>query len=163
MPPQSQAVDAAPARRADGGRQPLRLWIRLLRVQRIVEAGLREKLRTGFRATLPRFDVMAALERAPDGLSMSRLSRRLMVSNGNVTGIVDRLVEDGLVVRGALDGDRRTSIVRLTDEGRARFAEMARAHLGWVKELLSDLDADETAAVIALLDRIIDNRNGNAQ
>lgn len=160
MPTASQAVNPARPRRADGGIQPLRLWIRLLRVQRLVEAGLRDRLRTDFQATLPRFDVMAALERAPEGLSMSKLSRELMVSNGNVTGIVDRLAGDGFVTRSAMDGDRRSSIVRLTEEGRARFAAMARAHKEWVTDLLSDLDADETAAVIGLLDRIIDNRGG---
>lgn len=89
----------------------------MLRLTRTIESALRENLRTEFAATLPRFDVMAALHRFPDGMILSELSRYLMVSNGNVTGIVNRLVADGLVERTLRDGDRRTSVVRLTGRG----------------------------------------------
>ena len=99
-------------------KEKLRLWIRLLRASRIIEAELRERLSTEFDTTLPRFDVMAALYRTPDGMLMSDLSRFLLVSNGNVTGIVDRLVSEGLVQRGQRNGDRRTSIVQLTEPAR---------------------------------------------
>ena len=85
----------------------LRLWIRLLRASRLIESVARERLKSQFNATLPRFDVMAALCRKPDGMLMSEISRFLMVSNGNVTGIVDRLVSDGLVARAQRNGDRR--------------------------------------------------------
>ena len=95
------------------------MWIRLLRASRSIENELRLRLKSRFDMTLPRFDVMAALNRKPDGLLMSDLSRFLLVSNGNVTVIVDRLVGDGLVVRSSREGDRRTSIVRLTDAARA--------------------------------------------
>ena len=95
----------------------LRLWIRLLRASRTIEAELRERLKKEFDTTLPRFDVMAALYRAPEGMLMSDLSRFLLVSNGNVTGIIDRLVSEGLVTRARRNGDRRTSMVRLTDSG----------------------------------------------
>ena len=99
---------------ASSNKERLRLWIRLLRASRIVEGELRERLKGQFNSTLPRFDVMAALYREPNGMLMSDLSRFLLVSNGNVTGIVDRLVSDGFVVRAQREGDRRTSIVRLT-------------------------------------------------
>jgi DNA-binding MarR family transcriptional regulator len=127
----------------------LRLWIRLLRVSRLIESAARERLKSQFNATLPRFDVMAALFRQPDGMLMSEISRFLMVSNGNVTGIVDRLVSDGFVVRSQRNGDRRTSFISLTRKGRAVFAEMAAAHEKWVDELLGSVsarDADQLSA-----------------
>lgn len=127
----------------------LRLWIRLLRASRLIESAARERLKTQFNATLPRFDVMAALYRQPDGMLMSEISRFLMVSNGNVTGIVDRLVSDGFVVRSQRNGDRRTSFISLTRKGRAVFAEMAAAHEKWVDELLGSVsarDADQLSA-----------------
>jgi DNA-binding MarR family transcriptional regulator len=112
-----------------------------LRATRLVESETRERFKTKFNVTLPRFDVMAALWRSPDGMLMSEISRFLLVSNGNVTGIVDRLVQDGLVVRAQRAGDRRTSFVRLTAKGRAAFAEMAAAHEAWIDELLCRIAA----------------------
>lgn len=138
---------------AEADKCRLRLWLRLLRLTRQIEGELRERLRLEFQMTLPRFDVLAALDRAGDGMMMSALSRRLMVSNGNVTGIVDRLVEEGLVLRAIRDGDRRASIVHLTEKGKARFEELARVHKGWVDELLASLGPDDAAALIGLLDR----------
>jgi len=117
----------------------LRLWIRLLRASRQIERVIRERLKSEFDATLPRFDVMAALYRNPNGMLMSEISRFLMVSNGNVTGIVDRLVSDGLAARTQRDGDRRTSFVRLTRKGGTAFGEMAAAHEAWIDELLGGL------------------------
>jgi DNA-binding MarR family transcriptional regulator len=127
----------------------LRLWIRLLRVSRLIEGVTRERLKKQFNATLPRFDVMAALYRRSDGMLMSEISRFLMVSNGNVTGIVDRLVGDGFVARAQRNGDRRTSFVSLTRKGRAAFAQMAAAHENWIDELLGNLstrDAEQLSA-----------------
>jgi DNA-binding MarR family transcriptional regulator len=100
---------------------------------------------------LPRFDVMAALYRQPDGMLMSDLSRFLLVSNGNVTGIVERLVADGLVVRATREGDRRTSIVRLTEEGTGLFREMAGAHEAWISEFLGDLSEADARRLAAML------------
>ncbi len=134
-----------------GDKQRLRLWIRLLRATRVIEGELRERLKREFSSTLPRFDVMAALFRVPEGMLMSDLSRYLLVSNGNVTGIVDRLVSEGYVVRARRDGDRRTSIVRLTEAGRSRFAQMARAHEQWISEFLADVGEAETARLSAML------------
>src|SRR5215468_11814488 len=132
----------------------LRVWLRILKVSRIIERKLRERLRVEFDTTLPRFDVMAALYRAEKGLNMSELSGALRVSNGNVTGIVDRLVDDGLIVRIPVEGDRRAMIVRLTKRGRAHFSALADAHEGWVSELLRSIDAAEAEALIVQLGSI---------
>jgi len=113
----------------------LRLWLRILGVSRMIEGELRERLR-GAETTLPRFDVMAALHRAPDGLKMSELSSVLRVSNGNVTGIVDRLEAEALAVRLPVEGDRRAMLVKLTPQGSADFTRLAVLHEAWVDELL---------------------------
>lgn len=134
-----------------GSKERLRLWIRLLRVSRMIESQLRERLKSEFDSTLPRFDVMAALYRKPEGMLMSDLSRFLLVSNGNVTGIVDRLVDDGLVARAQRDGDRRTSIVSLTDRGRSLFGRMADAHEGWVNQALSDVGEQDALQLAGFL------------
>ena len=144
-------VSAPPvmARRDTDGKARLRLWIRLLRATRIVEAQTRELFKERFNVTVPRFDVLAALYRKPEGMLMSEISRFLLVSNGNVTGIVDRLVSDGFVVRSQRNGDRRTSFVRLTTAGRAAFAEMWAAHEGWIDRLfgaVSEREADQISA-----------------
>ncbi len=132
-------------------KERLRLWIRLLRAQRIIEAELRDRLKRRFDTTLPRFDVMSALYRRPDGMLMSDLSRFLLVSNGNVTGIVDRLVADGFVSRAVREGDRRTSIVRLTAEGERLFSVMAAEHAQWIAELLGGVGQDEARHLSATL------------
>lgn len=121
----------------------LRLWLKLLKATKHVEAELRENFRTEFDTTLPRFDVMAALYRVEPGLKMSELSSVLRVSNGNVTGIVDRLVEDGILVRIPVDKDRRATTVRLTTAGREQFAQMAAKHEAWIDSLLDEVDVSE--------------------
>ena len=133
----------------------LRLWLKLLKATRTVESGLRENLRSEFATTLPRFDVMAALSQYEDGLKMSQISEQLKVSNGNVTGIVDRLVEDGFALREAVPGDRRASRVRLTRKGGEEFARQAAEHETWVDGLLGALDAEEAAVMTDQLDRIL--------
>ena len=125
----------------------------MLRLTRTIESALRENLRTEFAATLPRFDVMAALHRFPDGMILSELSRYLMVSNGNVTGIVNRLAADGLVERTLRDGDRRTSVVRLTGRGVESFESMASAHESWVNEIFAGLAPGEAERLSAQLKR----------
>ena len=145
-------------------KQRLRLWIRILRAARAIEAEVRDRLRVNFDVTLPQFDVMAALERKPDGMTMTELSRFLMVSNGNVTGIIDRLVTDKLVVRQAPANDRRAIIVKLTARGLKDFAAMAKAHQGWVDNLLSEFDAAEAETLIEHLDGLSGRiRNGGAR
>ena len=131
----------------------LRLWLRLLTCTSMIEAEIRGRLRDRFAVTLPRFDLMAALDKAPEGLTMGELSRRLMVSNGNVTGVTDRLVAEGLVSREPAPNDRRAAVVRLTPEGRRAFAEMARVHEDWIADFFSGLDAQEVARLMDLLGR----------
>jgi DNA-binding MarR family transcriptional regulator len=141
---------------AEASKARLRLWLRILRVSRLIEAELRERLRTEFDTTLPRFDVLAALHRARDGLKMSELSTVLRVSNGNVTGIVDRLAADGLVARGPVAGDRRATTVRLTERGEAAFARLAAAHEAWVDALLGSVSAAEAGRLIDKLQAVRD-------
>jgi DNA-binding MarR family transcriptional regulator len=146
----------APARslRGDAPLDTLRLraWLRLLRLTRRVAGELRERLRAEFDTTLPQFDVMAALHRTPEGLKMSALSDALIVSNGNVTGIVERLVEQGLVARAPSASDRRIIVVRLTPEGREAFAGMAERHRAWVSEALGGVGAEDAERLIAILE-----------
>jgi DNA-binding MarR family transcriptional regulator len=132
-------------------KQKLRLWLRLLRASRAIEAELRARLRLEFGMTLPKFDVMAALARKSAGMTMTELSRFLMVSNGNVTGIIDRLVTEGFVVRLAHEGDRRATFVRLTPKGAQQFHAMAKAHEAWVGELFAEVGREDTDTLVGLL------------
>lgn len=141
-------------------KQRLRLWIRLLRAARGIEGELRERLRKQFSITLPQFDVMAALARNESGMNMTELSRMLMVSNGNVTGIIDRLAADKLVLRQAPANDRRSYIVRLTPKGAAQFAIVAKAHEGWIDELLSGFGAAEAEELIQQLSGLAPGHRG---
>ena len=147
-------IDELEALRLRPGKNRLRLWLGLLRSTRYVESRLRARLRKRFSMTLSQFDVMAALRRSGAGMIMTELSAALMVSNGNVTGIVDRLVQDGLVIRSMREGDRRTSFVRLTPKGQRKFDRMAEKHEQWVSELLGRVDHREVDALITALGRI---------
>lgn len=132
----------------------LRLWLRLLTCTLIVEREIRSRLHARFAVTLPRFDLMAQLDRHPKGLKMSELSRRLVVTGGNVTGLTDQLVSEGLVERRDVPGDRRASAVRLTRNGRRAFAQMAAEHEQWVLQLLGGLRPAERRQLHALLGRL---------
>ncbi|KIN60693.1 Transcriptional regulator, MarR family protein [Sulfitobacter noctilucae] len=125
----------------------VRLWLRLLKVVRGIEHELRDNLRRGHNTTLPRFDVMSALSRHPEGLKMSQLSGVLRVSNGNVTGIADRLGEEGLVERIAVPDDRRAILLKLTPAGEREFAVQARAHENWINEMLSGVSPEDARAM----------------
>ncbi|MFQ6710745.1 MarR family transcriptional regulator, partial [Bordetella pertussis] len=117
----------------------LRLWLRMLTCCNLIESEIRSRLRTEFDTTLPRFDLMAQLQRAPKGMKMGELSRHMMVTNGNITGITDQLEKEGLVVRTKVESDRRSSVLKLTPQGKRTFARMARAHESWVTGMLDDL------------------------
>ncbi|HSF63881.1 MAG TPA: MarR family transcriptional regulator [Paracoccaceae bacterium] len=132
----------------------LKLWIRLLGVTRAAEGHLREHLRTRHDTTLPRFDVMAALWRRREGVTMSDLSRMLLVSNGNATAVVDRLEKDGLARRTPLVTDRRTVHVALTDEGLRVFEGLAASHEAEVNALFAGLTEDDIDAMTAILKRM---------
>lgn len=129
----------------------LRLWLRLLSCTMRVEDKIRQKLRESFGITLPRFDLMAQLERHPDGLSMGELSRRMMVTGGNITAIVDQLEKEKLVVREVGVNDRRSFTVKLTQAGRDSFTDMAIAHEGWVADLFEGLSVNQQNELHTLL------------
>jgi DNA-binding MarR family transcriptional regulator len=132
----------------------LRLWLKLLKTSGLIEEELRRRMRAELGTTLPRFDVMSALSRAPDGLKMSEISKRLRVSNGNITGIVDKLTDEGIALRVAIPADRRANLVRLTPKGQALFARHAALHEAWIDEILSGLNADDVAGMVLRLDHL---------
>ena len=129
----------------------LTLWLRLLSCTTRVEDKIRQKLRESFDITLPRFDLMAQLERHPDGLSMGELSRRMMVTGGNITTIVDQLEKEKLVARQVGLSDRRSFTVKLTRAGREAFSEMAVAHEEWVADIFAGLSNNQQSQLYTLL------------
>lgn len=145
-----------------GDHQALRLWLRLLSCTVCIENKIRLRLRREFNTTLPRFDLMAQLERSTGGLRMSELSERLMVSGGNVTGITDQLEREGLVTREPCPGDRRAFAVRLTFSGLKLFREMAVRHEEWVIELLAGLSRGEKEDMIRELGKVKTHINNTA-
>jgi len=134
--------------------QELRLWLRLLACSQLIEKRVRTQLRERFDTTLPRFDLMAQLERHPEGLKMKELSQRLMVTGGNVTGITDQLVTEGLVERMGVEGDRRAFLVRLTPEGREAFERMAVEHEQWIVQAFEGLSPRELDQLHKLLGKV---------
>jgi DNA-binding MarR family transcriptional regulator len=129
----------------------LRLWLRLLTCTTMIQDEVRRRLREQFDTTLPRFDVLAQLDKMSDGITLGELSRRMMVTNGNVTGLVDRLVAEGLIARHASPKDRRVQIVKLTAAGRRTFRTMARANGDWISDIFAELDANDIEALMHLL------------
>jgi DNA-binding MarR family transcriptional regulator len=129
----------------------LRLWLRLLTCTTMIGDEVRRRLREQFDTTLPRFDVLAQLDKMPDGMTLGELSQRMMVTNGNVTGLIDRLMTEGLVARRASPKDRRVQIVKLTAAGRRAFRGMAHANGEWISHIFADLDADDVETLMQLL------------
>ena len=150
----AKAAPDPESRLHDDHHASLRLWLRLLTCTLLVERRIRGRLREEFATTLPRFDLMAQLERNPAGLRMGELSQRLMVTGGNVTGITDQLAAEGLVERWPIPRDRRAHAVRLTAKGKRAFDTMAAAHERWVIDLFAGLDAGERKRLHALLGRV---------
>lgn len=139
---------------AASSRDAVRLWLRLLSCTMVIEKRIKRGFADQFATTLPRFDILAALDRADAGLSMGALGRALLVSNGNITGLIQTLVRDGDVEMATAPGDRRTAVVTLTEIGRARFNTMAKAHHGWIEALFAGVSQTETAQMLALLDTL---------
>jgi DNA-binding MarR family transcriptional regulator len=131
----------------------LRLWLRLLTCTSLIESEVRARLRQAFDVTLPRFDLMAQLDKVPEGMTLSEVSKRMMVSNGNVTGLVERLVESGHLDRRTSDTDGRVQVIRLTKAGRAEFRKMAAEHESWIAGMFSDLNPKEIRELMRLLAR----------
>jgi len=150
-----EPVDGAPGGDLpDDGRDALRLWLRLFTCTMLIEGRVRARLRERFATTLPRFDLMAQLERNPEGLRMGELSRRLMVTGGNVTGITTALVAEGLVERRAIAGDRRARLVRLTSTGKRAFDAMAVEHERWIADIVGGLTTADRERLRALLGKL---------
>ena len=139
------------AERPHDHKDELRLWLRLFTCKELIEGEVRRRLRDSFDFTLPRFDLLAQLDRAPKGMTLGELSQRMMVTNGNVTGLVDRMVEQGLVSRRPSPKDRRAQLVSLTAQGRRFFATMARANGDWIGEMFAHLSADDIETLMRLL------------
>jgi DNA-binding MarR family transcriptional regulator len=139
------------AERPHDHKDELRLWLRLFTCKEVIEAEVRRRLRDNFNVTLPRFDLLAQLDRTPKGMTLGELSQRMMVTNGNVTGLVDRLVEQGLIQRRRSPDDRRAQIVSLTAQGRRFFRTMARANGDWIGDMFADLSADDIETLLRLL------------
>ncbi|MGP1397334.1 MAG: MarR family winged helix-turn-helix transcriptional regulator [Inquilinaceae bacterium] len=135
-------------------KQELRLWLRLLTCTTLIENDIRRRLSARFDITLSRFDLMAQLEKAEDGATMGDISKRMMVSAGNVTGLVERLVASGHIARNADPQDRRVQVIRLTDLGRTEFTRMAAEHEEWVAEIFAGLGPDEMDRLMGLLARL---------
>jgi DNA-binding MarR family transcriptional regulator len=147
-----EKVEAVPA-----SKQALRLWLRVFSCSNMIEQRMRHLLKDKFATTLPRFDFMAMLYRFDEGLSMGELSRWLMVSNGNVTGVADRLEKEGLIKREPSPTDRRSQIVTMTAKGRAAFEEWAGEHERWINDLFGELSATEVRQLIDLLAKAKDS------
>lgn len=131
-----------------------RLWLRILTCTTLIETEIRRRLREDFDFTLPRFDLLAQLERADQGMVLGELSKRMMVSAGNLTALVERLVESGHVTRSPLPSDRRVQIIALTDFGRAAFRAMAERHGDWIGDLFRHLSAREREALMTDLAKL---------
>jgi DNA-binding MarR family transcriptional regulator len=132
----------------------IRLWLRLLTCSNLIESKLRSRLREEFSITLPRFDFLAQLERAPEGLTMGELSQRMMVSGGNISGIATQLEGEGFIDRSPVEGNRRMFCVRLTPKGLAQFQRMAARHEEWVVEMLGGLGMREVNNMMLGLKKI---------
>lgn len=143
-----------PSRALDAEHGVLRVWLQLLTCTTLIERHVRERLRERFDITLPRFDMMAQLDREPRGLKMSELSRRLMVTGGNVTGLTDQLVAEGLVTRRGIPGDRRAYNIRLTPKGKRQFEAMASEHEAWIVALFEGFPEQERESLRESLVRL---------
>lgn len=154
-----------PIHAAPDGREQLRLWLRLLDCTNRIESRVRTRLRLDFDTTLPRFDMLAQLDAAsadaPQGITMGELSRRLMVTNGNVTGLTERLVQEGLVRRRVSAKDRRQQRVALTPQGKRALAAMVTVHKRWIDEMFAGLSAQEVSHLYQLLARLKDSVNAS--
>lgn len=143
--------------------ETLRLWLRLLTCTQLIEKQVRTGLREEFNTTLPRFDLMAQLEREPQGMKMNDLSRRMMVTSGNITPVTDQLVNEGLIERICLPDDRRAWLIRLTPKGRTQFKKMAKRHETWIVQAFETLSSQEVKKLHTLLGRVKQHSKSSAE
>jgi DNA-binding MarR family transcriptional regulator len=152
--PSQPSLRSIHAREDTRQQEEVRLWLRLLSLTNLIESEVRQRLRRRFDVTLPRFDVMAQLARSPDGMSLSELSKRMMVSNGNITGLVETLVASGHVERRTSSEDKRARVVRLTPLGRRSFSKMAAEHKTWISQMLREVSGADVAALSRLIEKM---------
>jgi DNA-binding MarR family transcriptional regulator len=150
-PDQGIDLETALAGTPAGHKEDVRLWLRLLSTVNLIEAEIRRRLREQFATTLPRFDLMAQLDRMPDGLTLGEISRRLMVTNGNVTALATGLVADGLVERRPHPTDRRVHHLCLTQDGRRQFERQSAAHESWIADLFAGIPRTDRITLHRLL------------
>ncbi|MHA1543943.1 MAG: MarR family winged helix-turn-helix transcriptional regulator [Alphaproteobacteria bacterium] len=143
------------------GRGGLRLWLQLITLTTVVEKKIRRNLKSEFKTTLPRFDILATLERAGKKMTMGDLTKKLLVSKGNVTGVVASLVKQGLLRRVRDEDDKRTHYLSLTARGRKEFTEQAKAHQGWINDYFSGLESGELSAMVDQLSKLKDTISKN--
>ena len=129
----------------------LRLWLRILTCSTLIDTEVRRRLREEFETTLPRFDLLAQLERTPEGMLLSVMSRRMMVSAGNLTALVERMVEIGHIRRESSSADRRAQIIKMTPAGRSFFRKMAKRHGEWISELFGGISDSDRSALLSRL------------
>lgn len=141
--PSSQDAEAIVRHEPEGKKAELRLWLRMLTCTNMISTEIRRRLRAEFNVTLPQFDLLSQLHREPAGLRLSDLSRRMMVTPGNLTGLVDRLAAEGQIAREQMADDRRVVVVRMTDKGRRDFSAMAKAHEDWIARMFAGLNAKD--------------------
>ena len=149
--PRPRAADDLESRASVDDHADLRLWLRLMTVHKLIDGEVRRRLRAAFGISLPRFDLMAQLERCPAGLRMGELSKRLMVTNGNITQLADQLEREGLVERTVDPLSRRAALIRLTAKGRRRFEAIAKANESWIVELFAGLSRGDKRTLFAAL------------
>ena len=135
----------------------LRLWLRMFSCEMMIEREIRARLRREFDTTLPRFDLMAQLDKVSNGMKLGELSRRLMVSNGNITALVDTLLKQGLIETAPAPDDGRAQLVRLSAEGQRQFRALATAHAQWIADMFTDLSPGEVASLLRLLAKAKDS------
>jgi DNA-binding MarR family transcriptional regulator len=135
-------------------KEGLRLWLRIVSCSQMVEQEVRSMLRDKYESTLPRFELLSALDRVPDGLSMGELSGWLMVTKGNVTGIAERLSEDGFIKRNPTPTDRRSFCVTLTPKGKKIYKEMEEDYESLLDKLFTDVSLDDSDTFTGVLAKV---------
>jgi DNA-binding MarR family transcriptional regulator len=122
----------------------MRAWLAMVGCFTSVERSLRRHFNHVFRSSLPRYDVLMALVHFPDGLTMGQLASKLMVSKGNMTGVVRRLQQNNCVRQASSRHDRRVRVVTLTSKGRTLWEQMHGEYRSVIEDVLSQLSKTES-------------------
>ena len=151
------AYDVAP-------RDDIRTWLRLVKAVLPMEREVNRMFQHEFGQSLPRFDVLSQLERSrPGGHAVGVLADLLIASAGNITRLISRMEDEGLVHRTMADGDRRRQIVVITNKGLDLYRTMEDRHTRWCVERMAGLSADEKADLQRLLIKLRATRPENVE